>query len=725
MKKLATIILAILLIPSFVSAQNTSLWSIISNNLKPVVSSWGLQIPSLGSTGNPCVSVSTTGVFATTTCGGGSSGTSTPSIGSAGWVQFASSTSGYFDAVIGFIYNKASSALSINGTMSANIYVATSTTATSSLPNISASSTLITATNIGAIATTSKEVLILQNTTTATSGSSQNSPAIMWQGSGWKSNATAVAQITKFRAFVQSLTGATISTAIWKLQGSVNNTAWADLFSVDEKGQAVINTQSGVSATTSLIINDTFSNSTPGTTRAIRIENAGTGSWIDFAFSNVLKGSLGVLSNGTMYISAVSDFAFYMGSGLDSLIAQIYGGGLYVNGGGFFSGSVTAGTANTSPASTFTDYGSFGTKIRLITASETLGSTDTEILVDASTAFVCTGTPSTACAGHGSQGACEANNSHNGCSWFAGSSCSAFDNEGGMTTCSGTSGCSVVTSACTGGDQSTCESNDDSYGGTCSWDAGSNTCPSFTNTSTCNANSPCTATVSGDCTTLSDGGGDGTMCATQPECSYDSGSGTCSGSFFTSCDGDNTTPSCNGTYNTGSCTGTYGAACSGTANCSGFVDSGTCSSETGCSGSTGVNVTLPADGTAPFYRTYWIKNVGATGTVSILPNSGQYIEQASTTMNLSKKNASAMFSYYKATADCSLLGSEGACTAQTGCTANYDACSWNGSTCDGPGSCSGQGDQASCEAFTVYASCSGTYVVSKNWYIMSSHLVPN
>lgn len=49
-------------------AQTTNFWSLISNKLQPVVTSWGLRIPQLASTGNPCVSVDASGNFGTTTC---------------------------------------------------------------------------------------------------------------------------------------------------------------------------------------------------------------------------------------------------------------------------------------------------------------------------------------------------------------------------------------------------------------------------------------------------------------------------------------------------------------------------------------------------------------------------------------------------------------------------------------------------------------------------------
>lgn len=52
---------------------SASLWKVVSGNLDPVSSSFGLRVSSLSSTGNPCVTVSSTGVFATTTCSGSGS----------------------------------------------------------------------------------------------------------------------------------------------------------------------------------------------------------------------------------------------------------------------------------------------------------------------------------------------------------------------------------------------------------------------------------------------------------------------------------------------------------------------------------------------------------------------------------------------------------------------------------------------------------------------------
>jgi hypothetical protein len=60
---------------ALVNAQAGSFWIPGSSYLKPVKSTWGLQIPSLGSSGNPCTTVDANGKFSTTTCSSLSGGT--------------------------------------------------------------------------------------------------------------------------------------------------------------------------------------------------------------------------------------------------------------------------------------------------------------------------------------------------------------------------------------------------------------------------------------------------------------------------------------------------------------------------------------------------------------------------------------------------------------------------------------------------------------------------
>lgn len=75
--KIRLLILISLLIPSFAYAQNSSLWLLNSNRLKPVVSTWGLQIPSLTS---GCYSADGLGIVSIATCGVGGATSTSPLI---------------------------------------------------------------------------------------------------------------------------------------------------------------------------------------------------------------------------------------------------------------------------------------------------------------------------------------------------------------------------------------------------------------------------------------------------------------------------------------------------------------------------------------------------------------------------------------------------------------------------------------------------------------------
>lgn len=394
-----------------------------------------------------------------------------------------------------------------------------------------------------------------------------------------------------------------------------------------------------------------FSNTDTTTTQHIKLSNSGNNTWITSYFAGVQKGAMGWDNSGIMrFYASGNTYKFHSGVTGTTLIAEIYAGGFYNNGGNFNAGRVTAGSATVSPPTTFSNYGSTSLKTTIITTNTTLTDDYTQVIVDCSSNDVCTGTPSvTDCSTYtgSGQATCE---SHLPCAWNAGSSCSAFDNEFGMGTCSGTSGCSANTSSCSpyNSDQTTCEAADDTYGGSCTWDAGSNTCPSQDCT-TC-ASAGCSPNLGGDCSVFSDGGGDGTACYAAPcgACSYDSGSGVCSGYYFTSCDGDNTTPSCNGTYYTGGCSGTYGAACTGTATCSGYGSETPCEAEAGCNWTSGVEITLPA---SPVEQTYWIAKDYTAGALTILPNSGQTVNNTTSITSSSTAGVGWMLTWVESKAN--------------------------------------------------------------------------
>lgn len=109
-------------IPGFTSAQSNDQGSFSpfqlfttggSTYMRDKTATWKLQVRSLGSTGSPCLNVGTTGIFGTTTCGTGGGGSSTPSVGSAGWVQFASTTLGAFDGTSTLFWNNSTGKLGI------------------------------------------------------------------------------------------------------------------------------------------------------------------------------------------------------------------------------------------------------------------------------------------------------------------------------------------------------------------------------------------------------------------------------------------------------------------------------------------------------------------------------------------------------------------------------------------------------------------------------------
>jgi len=75
---IACILIAIMSFGKFAKADNPSLWKLSASRLVPVTASWGLQIPSLNSSGTKCLHVNNIGVISATAsdCGAGGGGTS-------------------------------------------------------------------------------------------------------------------------------------------------------------------------------------------------------------------------------------------------------------------------------------------------------------------------------------------------------------------------------------------------------------------------------------------------------------------------------------------------------------------------------------------------------------------------------------------------------------------------------------------------------------------------
>lgn len=619
--------------------------------------------------------------------------------------------------------------------------------------------------------------LSVETSTNATVSQVQSSPAMRWKGKAWQSNVSASRDID-FRAFV--LPGVGLEPlGSWRMQVAQNNGAWSDIYRINEHGEIVSNVLSG--GLTGFEINFAASNSAPGTTRHLRLSNTGGQTYIDFNFNGTLKGAIGINSSGDyqMYSSA-GHYYFNQGVTSPSNIAEIWSGGFYHGGGGgFFGGNVVAGGAEQGLFSTLVTKKSLGMQFVKVTSNTVLTNQYTQILADTSVS-TCVGTPTYTCAYYTNQTDCELRNSHGGCGWsgypcyvyngdpgtcnsYPGcsadtASCSAFN--GDSYNCSNTSGCSypgnLGNCSSFNGDSMSCGSHYGCYypgnAGDCSVFTDSGTCSSYMgcspnygdcsvfsgDESTCNSTSGCSPSTS-DCSTFSDGGFDGSACATQPSCSYDLTSGTCSGSYFSGCSGsffencsgsyDDGTCSgsyddgtCSGSYYTGNCSGSTGS-CGGTSNCAG-VSLGNCTSESGCSVGSGVTLTMPADSNTTLLSTYFIKKAVATGTLTILPNTGQTIEGTSS-LSITTNKAAVMLSFLRETADCvAFSGDESTCGATSGCTQAYGDCSSYGDegSCTGDAHCSWNG--MSCDGGSYFSYCYGTYVTAKNWNIMASHKMP-
>ena len=607
---------------------------------------------------------------------------------------------------------------------------------------------------------------VLDNTTAATASVFQASPSLLRRGRWFLTNSS-----SSFPFEIQDYAIGSASTTAywkWKMQWRGNSGTWADFFEFD----------SDISWNWfSFTPGAAQSNSQPWTTRIQTINNTGSNSWTDYKFSWTRQVAVGADSSGwyNIFVKGGNYLGIYDGNN-NQLFMYAYPTALvHSTWHGSFSQWVNAGSAsNQAPPSKLTSYGRIWGKTVFISTNTTLTDGYYVIVANWDNNNICAGTPTYACNHWTNQGDCELRSWHGDCSWFAGNDCAGFNNEYGMGSCSGQAGCSVQTANCSWpGDQSTCESQNNSYWGTCAWvdampscvwfDEGtcatysgsgctsntfdcttlnwntsgctghgwcsinaSSTCSWYTDTSTCNGNAPCSAVVDWDCGTLSDGGWDGTNCATKPECSYDSGTGVCSGFFFTSCGWDNSTCqgnpfdncsgnyssySCTWNYNTGVCTGVYWAACTWSSNCTG-VPYADCASEAGCSQSSGLNLTFPTEGSysSSFYAGYKIYNQGSTATVTMSPNTDQSIVGTATIAPWARR----VYDFAWVTVSCTTYSG----TDSTTCTTGHSGCAWT--------ACSAQWDEPSCTSVGWQCSwdgmacigtgnCDGTWTPARAW----------
>lgn len=574
-----------------------------------------------------------------------------------------------------------------------------------------------------ALGLTATDAQILRNSTAAVAGSpgQQVSPRFVMEGQGWKSVATAQSQSVKMGMYVQPTQSTSFPFGTWHFQKNVNAAGWTTLLSITT-GDASELTTASMSFSGKTFLTHNNNNLSPNISDILTLaNNSGTASHEKWTFGGTPKFTTSVSSNAYTEFKAGGAsalFNFNVGSSIGSvvLISQIYANGYYSNYSNFNGGVVTAGQADTGTLTKLSSYGSFAVKGTYVsTSTYQVVTGDSHLYLDPAYANVCSGTPTvTACSTYVTEGACTP---HLPCVWNTGTACGPGGNDTDEATCEGQGGggCTFVEASCSSQDnvnQSACEDQDNAFGGLCTWDT--TTCASYTNAGTCDAEDGCTPIIDGDCGTLSDGGGDGTLCATQPECSYNIIDGVCSGLFFTSCSGN----LCNGNYFTGACTGFFGVGCTGTATCGGYGSSGACAGEAGCSWVTGSLITLPnssESNRSNTSRLHTFVHVGDAGVATVQSFGGGDIIGFDKIV-LRTKGDRFSVQHHTGTLTCTLFTSQGPCEAQSPCvwnpavpcsTYNGDAfaCESAGCTYTDP-NCTGAGSAAN---------CSGNYTSLSAW----------
>lgn len=472
-----------------------------------------------------------------------------------------------------------------------------------------------------------------------------------------------------------------------------------DNVSVVELSGGAVNT--GTVNTQGLNVATSASNSSPGTTRHITLSNNGSYTYIDAYFGSTLSGAIGWTSSTMNLYTGSSGFNFYKTPTSPSLIGYIVDGAMVSYGMVGGSSGVTAGSTSSSQPATLTSWGSLGAKHAYITANTTLTASYTYVDANADLGSSCSGTPTYSCGHWTNSTDCELRDSHGGCTWNA-ITCSDYSYTDSGT-CEGYSGCTWESVSCSVGgyDQYSCEAQDDSYGGNCTWDVTYGDCSTYNgNESSCTNTSGCTWD-SADCSAFN---GDQMTCEATSGCSWSdpncSGTyypGTCSGTYESGY-------ACNGSYYTGGCTGS-GGSCTGTSSCSGIDDQTNCGLETGCTWTTGLSLTMPTEGSfsTNFMRTYFVRNIAATANLTLYPNTDQTINGTTSLVIGPGKARHISFSWFQVacstwndTSDTTCESGHTGCTwtacsglDETQCGEQGGACSWNGSSCDGGGNCAG------------------------------------
>lgn len=578
-----------------------------------------------------------------------------------------------------------------------------------------------------------------KNTNAATAAYSQYSPPVILEGQGHTGSAV---QSVKFRERVEprNNTGWSSPTGSWKLDYSINNAAYANAVEYDSR----------VGGKWFVVYANNHSNSSPGTTRAMSIENTGTYSHIDFNFSGTTRAAISANSSGGMAVN-ITNGSFDIRGG-NSNINFVYtmhyfdSVGAYISNNLTVTGRVTAGYSTRNPNNYLQSGGSVGFRYRYLNLSSyTITDEDHILYLDTTGANACQGTP-TACNTYTTSATCNAHTAV-GCGWSGGNCSDRWFEE-----CESQSPCSKTTTSCSSASNDMdCYNQNTSYGGNCAWNSYSQDCSSF-DEETCNANSGAGCSVNtatcvksyycnqwnGNESECNANSGDG--------CSYDSGNGICNGgsyqscggggscssqseetcestSYFTNCSNSFTYYVCDGNYYTGGCGGGEFGTCGGTANCTNLTASGqsACEAEDGCDYTTGQAISMPSITTrnqstiGPHLR---FKRVAWSGNSVLTAYSGDEFEidgVISTTYTFTAVGQKLDLHGAVMYAQCSEFNNnESGCITKSGCYFSSVCSGWSSQEDCEANSCSWDSGNNTCYGGTA-GTCGGTYIKYRRW----------
>lgn len=492
-----------------------------------------------------------------------------------------------------------------------------------------------------------------------------------------------------------------------------SNTARFGIDNVSVEELSGGNIRSGNLYGNELTISGKKSDSSPWTTRHISLKNQLGNTYIDAYFGNILGGAIGFTSSALNLYAGSSGINFYRTPTSPSLIAYISDGAMVSYGTVAWQTGVNAGIASTSTLpSTLTTWGSFGARHIFISQNTTLTNAYTYVDANADLGSSCSGTPTYACSHWTNQSDCEKWDAHGGCVWSV-VTCSDYSYTD-QWTCEGHSGCTWDSVSCSGAyDEYSCLSQDDAYGGSCSWDVSYGDCSTFNwDEYTCSGTSGCTW----DSVSCSVFNGDQSSCEWASGCSWSDPD--CSGTYYPwTCSWTYESGyTCSGNYYIGNCSGS-GGSCTGTSSCGGIDDSTNCGFETGCTWATGLTITMPTEWglSTNFMRTYFIRNIATSANLTVNPNTDQTINGTTSLVIWPWKARHVSFSWFQVS--CSTWDNTGESTCESG----HTGCEWTSCVGLSEEDCNNAGGQCSWDSMesvcTGGGNCSGTWNVRRDWTV--------